>query len=142
MDNKGQNGGKTKAKKNFLDKVTKRKKAPVFVFFLLIILYFLASAFVYKTSRSRDLFTLFGTPTPVSAFTGIFSAIANISLIILVFTFGKIGLITSLSILLLQIPIFFVNLFVSHNMGSLSGLFTGLLSVLAIVIIYLNNTYF
>ncbi|MBP5443678.1 MAG: bifunctional diguanylate cyclase/phosphodiesterase [Treponema sp.] len=140
MDNKGQNGGKTKAKKNFLDKVTKRKKAPVFVFFLLIILYFLAAAFVYKTSRSRDLFTLFGTPTPVSAFTGIFSAIANISLIILVFTFGKIGLITSLSILLLQIPIFFVNLFVSHNMGSLSGLFTGLLSVLAIVIIYLNNS--
>ena len=86
------------------------------------------------------MFTIFGVPTPVTAITGIFSGLANICLILLVFFFGKVGFITSLAILLVQFPIFLFNLSKSHNMGSLSGIFIDLLSILAMTIIYINKS--
>ena len=140
MGNKGRVGDKSKGFKSLLEKINKGRKTPVLLFFLIIILYISAYIIITKTSVSRGMFTIFGVPTPVTAITGIFSGLANICLILLVFFFGKVGFITSLAILLVQFPIFLFNLSKSHNMGSLSGIFIDLLSILAMTIIYINKS--
>ena len=140
MNKRGRVGDKSKGFKSLLEKINKGRKIPVLLFFLIIILYISAYIIITKTSVSRGMFTIFGVPTPVTAITGIFSGLANICLILLVFFFGKVGFITSLAILLVQFPIFLFNLSKSHNMGSLSGIFIDLLSILAMTIIYINKS--
>ena len=140
MGKKGRVSDKSKGFKSLLEKINKGRKTPVLLFFLIIILYISAYIIITKTSVSRGMFTIFGVPTPVTAITGIFSGLANICLILLVFFFGKVGFITSLAILLVQFPIFLFNLSKSHNMGSLSGIFIDLLSILAMTIIYINKS--
>ena len=140
MGKKGRVSDKSKGFKSLLEKINKGRKTPVLLFFLIIILYISAYIIITKTSVSRGMFTIFGVPTPVTAITGIFSGLANICLILLVFFFGKVGFITSLAILLVQFPIFLFNLSKSHNMGNLSGIFIDLLSILAMTIIYINKS--
>ena len=140
MGKKGRVSDKSKGFKSLLEKINKGKKTPVLLFLLIIILYISAYIIITKTSVSRGMFTIFGVPTPVTAITGIFSGLANICLILLVFFFGKVGFITSLAILLVQFPIFLFNLSKSHNMGNLSGIFIDLLSILAMTIIYINKS--
>lgn len=109
----------------------------VFVFLLLI--YFISSFMLIMASRSNDNVVIFGQSIRFTAFTGVFSATANICIIFIVVFFGKIGFITALSFLIIQFPTQIINFVVFHIAASIPGAFSNLSTILAVVIIYLRS---
>ena len=116
-----------------------RKEPGKPIFFLLIILYIIATIIVMSVSRSGGTIALGKSQIPMTAFTGVFSSMANICAIILVVLYGKRGLITSFVLMIPQIPLILINITKGHNSFSIPGIFTGLLTIVALVIIYLNG---
>lgn len=123
-----------------MNNLSTRRSAPRGYFILLIILYFLTAFTLTRVARSSSVITIAGYPTPVYSFAGIFSSLSNIFIIFLVVFYRKVGLITSLVILLLQCPMIIMNIMLQHNFMNISGLFSNLLTIIAIVIIYTYNT--
>ena len=109
----------------------------LFVFLLLI--YFISSLMLIMASRSNDNVVIFGQSIRFTAFTGVFSATANICIIFIVVFFGKIGFITALSLLIIQFPTQIINFVVFHIAASIPGVFSNLSTILAVVIIYLRS---
>ena len=109
-----------------------------FVFF--IFLYVIATFFVQGAVHSQGSVSIFGSRMPLFAFAGVFSALANLSIILLVFIFGKIGFVTALVILLGQFPFIFFHMMGRYSAGSFSGMFINILTIVAISIIYINNS--
>lgn len=125
--------------KKTVSRLSTRKDAPIAGFILLLIIYVVTSVYVIRTARSEDMLFLFGTMMPVRALTGVFSGIANICIIFLVVFYKKVGFYVALAIILFQFPVLLVGMIAEHNMSNISGLFTNLLTVAAIIIIYVNN---
>ena len=124
---------------NTLKKISLNNGTPKILFVAILVLYALTSVFVTRSAYSQNLITVFGHKFPAAAFTGVYSALANICIIFLVVFFGMPGYITSLSILVLQFPILMVNLLLRHNPNSIPGLFTNLFTFVAITLLYINN---
>ncbi len=106
------------------------------IFVLLVLIYLTALVFTSRLGRSQGATNLFGMTVPVTMFTGVLSSFANISIIMMVFLFGKLGFITALSIHIIHLPIIFFNMFVHHSATTIPGVFTGLLTLFAIIIIF------
>jgi len=134
-------GHKAKSKRlaDIAGRLSAGEKAPRFLFFLLIFLYIVANFLTVITGRSNASVVLFGIQAPVSVFTGIFSALGNVSILLLVFMYGKTGYITSLVILIVQAPMIIITIATRHTIGNISGLFINLMTGIAISIIYINN---
>ena len=113
----------------------KRKDLEYFGFFLLLILYIAAAVIMPRVSRSGEMLIIGQYQLPVSAFTGVLSSLANICIICLVVFYGKQGFIISLVALMVQAPVLIVNGVVHHNLVSIPGLFSNLLTIVAIIII-------
>ena len=105
----------------------------------LVILYIVASVFTVVSARSNDVMYFGEAPLPFSAFTGVFSSLANICLIFLVVFYEKVGLIVSFVFLVVQSPLLLLSILKGHRLSSIPGLFTGLFTILTIVIIYRSN---
>ncbi len=132
-----------KGKKGILEKtierLTNRRNTPPVVFVALILMYLILSVVVRVTSGSQSTVMLGGIAVPVNTFTGVFSTVSNLCLILTVVLGGKAGFITSLILLLAAYPML-INAIVSHgNYRSIPGLFVNLLTIVAITVIYLNN---
>ena len=139
MNSKGNNGGKSKGG-NVIKNITPRRIFMTLGFVFFIFLYFIATVFVSRAIHSQGTISIFGSKMPVFAFAGVFSALANLSIILLVFIFGKIGFVTALVILLGQFPFIFFHMMGRYNAGSFSGMFINILTIVAISIIYINNS--
>ncbi len=128
---------------NNTEKILKRisfsRKAPLSMYFVLVVLYVIASVVVSKTAGSHETITVFGSKLNVYAFAGIFSAISNICIMFMVVYFGKLGFITALIGLVLQLPMMLYGIIAKGNISSLPGLFTGLFTISAIIVIHINN---
>ena len=109
-------------------------------FAILLLLYALATFFLTRTSRAQGMIMLFGNPVPIQSFTGVCSSLANFCIIFLVFYYGKLGFFTALVILIINIPKIVIQMMQSHNFTSLPGLFQNVFVIVAISLIYLNNT--
>ena len=140
MNKKIRNGGKSSKGKSLFKKVTPQKLSVTLGFLFFIFLYLIATIFIQMAARSPHMIVLMENRVPLSAFTGVLSSLANLSIILLVYIFGKAGFITSLSILLVQFPGIFFNMIVRHNINALSGTFINILTIVAIAIIYINNS--
>ncbi len=132
-----------KGKKGILEKtierLTNRRNTPPVVFVVLILMYLILSVVVRVTSGSQSTVMLGGIAVPVNTFTGVFSTVSNLCLILTVVLGGKAGFVTSLILLLAAYPML-INAIVSHgNYRSIPGLFVNLLTIVAITVIYLNN---
>lgn len=138
MDRSGHKA-KSKGLADIAGRLSAGEKAPRFLFFLLIFLYIVANFLTVITGRSNASVVLFGIQAPVSVFTGIFSALGNVSILLLVFMYGKTGYITSLVILIVQAPMIIITIATRHTIGNISGLFINLMTGIAISIIYINN---
>ena len=109
-------------------------KAPKSGFVLLLIIYAIAAFFTVATAKSQGSFSLFDMTLPFDALTGVFSAISNMCLILMVVFYYKLGYITSLIIICMQIPMLLVNLFKLHLPTGFAGIFMYIFTVVAISI--------
>ena len=117
----------------------KTKRKNIITFLVLLGIYIAATIFVRSTSGSQQLVKLFGTQIPASAFTGVLSALANMSTILMVVYLGKAGFYVALVMIVSQLPGLAMGIIKSHNMMILPGVFNTLLVLVAIIIIYRRN---
>lgn len=122
-----------------LSSISLSKKAPLSVYFVLLALYIAASVIVSATAGNRGDISVFGAQMNVYAFAGIFSALANICIFFIVVYFGRLGFFTALILLLIQFPMMLYGIIARHNVSSLPGLFTSIFTVIAVIVIYINN---
>ena len=121
-----------------LDNIIGRKPSKI-GFFVILILYFTAYILLRTVSSRHGAISFAGQNIALSAFSGVFSSISNICIIILVVFYKKIGYITSLTLILLQFPIIVVAFFTQHNLNGIAGMFTNSLTMIAITIIYVKS---
>ena len=108
-------------------------------FVLLVVLYLFATCIVSVTAASGQAVNLFGNHIPVYTFAGVFTSVANICVLLLTMYFGKKGFVTSLTFLLVQIPIILANIIINNVITSVPGIFSNVLTVIAICIIFFSN---
>ncbi|MBO7356161.1 MAG: GGDEF-domain containing protein, partial [Lachnospiraceae bacterium] len=82
---------------------------------------------------------IFGTNSPITTFSGVFSSLGNIIMILLVCLFGKLGFFTALILLAFQYPLIIYNFVTRNSITSIPGLFSNTFSIIAIVLIYGYN---
>ena len=116
-----------------------RRKAPKGMFVLLLGLYLVSSMITSSIARAGGAVSVFGFEFSALSFAGVFSSLGNICVILLTVYFGKLGFITSLIVLVLQLPSMTLGIIFSHNTTGLPGMFGVFLAVLAVHIIYFNN---
>ena len=117
-----------------------KKEAPKSGYVLLVLLYAIAMCGTIFTSRNGGrVLHLFDSDIPFSAFAGVFSSFANICIISLVVLYRKAGFISSLFLLVSQFPMLVVNIFIRHNINSFPGFFMNLLTIVAVVVIYVSH---
>ena len=118
-----------------MNKADRRRLLTYAGFAVLVALYIAAAVFMPIVSRSQAVIAIGDSRLPVSALTGVLSSLANICLICLTVFHGKMGLITALVLLLSQLPILVRNMIVNHNLVSIPGTFSMLLTLVAIIVI-------
>lgn len=118
-------------------KMSKIKKITIYVVF--ISLYMLASFITSRLAGSREMLQVRGAQIPVSAFAGVFSPMSNIVLICLAVYFKKPGFFTALGLLLFQYPLIIHGIVARHNMTSIPGLFSNMLTLIAVILIFQRN---
>ena len=121
-----------------LERLTQRRKAPVYVFVLLLLLYFASAIIVRLTAGSQDVVMLGGNPLYIYTFAGVFSSVSNLCVVLMVIFCGKLGYIVSVIVLLGQFPMMLVGI-LHGNLSSLPGLFAYALTLIVVVVIYLTN---
>lgn len=125
---------------NFSNKDFADRKDPHKIFFLFFLgLYVLTMILLGKSSHSTGVKIIFGAPIPAQLITGVYSSIANLSLICIVALYGKVGFFTSLILLICDFPSLLHSIFVRHVYTSLPGIFTIIFTIIAIIILYINN---
>lgn len=121
-----------------LDNIIGRKPSKI-GFFVILALYFTAYILLRIVSSRHGFINFAGQKISTSAFTGVFSSISNICIIILVVFYRKAGYITSLTLILLQFPIIIMAFFTQNNLNGIAGMFTNSLTMVAITIIYVKS---
>ena len=105
-----------------LDRLYARKgESSAWRFVLLVALYLFATGIVSVTAASGTAVNLFGNQIPLYTFAGVFTALANICVLILSMYFGKKGFVTSLTFLIVQIPIILFKIIMSNAITSIPG---------------------
>ena len=104
-------------------------------FAVLLILYTVAAMFTPRVSQSQEMLIIGQARLPVSALTGVLSAVANICLICLVVFYGKTGFIVTMCILAVQLPLLIRNVVSQQSLASIPGIFTSLLTIVAVILI-------
>ena len=107
-------------------------------FVALLLLYIAAYVFTARSSRAQGVLMLFGHPTPIASFTGVFSALGNFCIIFLVVFYGKPGFFTAIGLLLVQVTLLLLQIFKEHNMAAAPGMFSALFTILVTFLFYNN----
>ena len=122
-----------------LSRLSSRKNAPISVYIILLLLYIIAAFIIRAMATSNSVVNIFGASIPFYSFAGIFSALSEICVIFMTFYFQKKGYYTALGLLIIQLPLVLSGIIFHHNIASLPGVFSNLLAIIAITIIYFNN---
>ena len=115
-----------------------RKEAPKSGFFLLLVMYIVATAMTIIASRSHGSINMLDNTINYASFAGVFSSLSNMSVICLAVFYRKPGFILSLILLVFQFPMMVINIFIRHITTNLPGLFMNFVTIVAVVIIYLS----
>lgn len=125
--------------KKTIESVSDNTKAPIVGFVALFLLYIVASVVVVSCAGSNRLISIGEQKIPVNAFAGVLAAVSNICIIFIVVYYRKFGFYTALTVLLLQLPLIIISIVVKHTTSMIPGIFTNFLTIIAIVILFLNN---
>ena len=112
---------------------------PQFVFIILLLIYFGSNVAINLISRSEGTIPFMGGRISLSAFTGVFSSIGNICIIFMVVFFGKLGFITSIALTCIQFPLVIIQFFSAHNAMAMPAVFSGILTIITVILIYKRN---
>ena len=115
------------------------RKGTIIGIAFLLLFFVVVSVFVRRASQSDAMLMIYGFPTPIRAFAGTLSSIANLSLILMVVFYGKPGFIAAIALLFIQFPGVIAGILVQHNYTNISGVFTNIFAIIVIILIYLNN---
>ena len=119
-----------------MDRKPERRGIPKILYVLLLVIYSGATLYTILATRSQETVVILGETVKVSSFTGVFSSLANICLILIVVFFGKLGFVTALILSVIQFPGIFISIVVNHNMFAIPGFFANVVTIVAILIIY------
>ena len=122
-----------------LNRVSVNKEVPKSVFVLLLLLYLIANHFTRSFSQSQEILFINGKALPLTMLAGVTASLGNICIILIVILFGKLGFITTLILMVAQFPRLMMSIIVGQNYVAVQGIFTGLLTIVASVIIFLNH---
>ena len=113
----------------------KQKSQGYIGFAVLLFLYIAAAVATPVVSRSGSMLVIGQSQIPVAAFTGVVSSLANICMICLAVFYKKPGFVIAMAALLLQVPVWARNVIFNRNLAGIPGIFTGLLALVAIILI-------
>ncbi len=116
-----------------------RKTSSKVTFVVLILLYIGFSVYMPFVGSSQKVFDVFGKKMPFSSCTGVLSSLLSISLIFMVVFYGKLGYWTALTLSLLQFPQQIVNIVRAPVLAGLPGIFSNILIIITITVIYRNQ---
>ena len=122
-----------------LNDILKHKGPPKIFFVVFLLIYAVTMILLGKASHTNGSITIFGAPIPYVLITGVYSSIANLSLICLVALYGKPGFYISLILLLCDFPSLLSAIFIRHLYTSIPGIFTILFTIIAIIVLYIND---
>ena len=108
-------------------------------FFVLILLYIGLAIYIPHVGSSQKVFTGFGKKMPFSSCTGVISSLMSVTLIFMLVFYGKIGYWTALTLSICQFPQQIVGIIRAPVLTGLPGIFSNLLIILTITVIYRNQ---
>ncbi len=118
-----------------LEDISMHKDAPIWVFVLLLLLYFVATFFVSAFAGSNEIMLFGNHPIHTYVFVGMVSSAANLLIILMVTLCGRLGFFASVAALLVQIPMILVGIFHKGNYTSLPGIVGNIMTIVAIITI-------
>lgn len=130
---------KQKYTERVINRLSEQHKKPTIFFIVIVLLYITSTVLTSAAAAHSVSFNLFGVAIPVYTFAGALSAISEICIIFMTFYFGKMGYFTAIALQLIQFQSIIFGIVRRHNITSIPGLFSSLLTIIAITIIYLNN---
>ena len=120
-------------------KENKLKRSSLILYILLVVIYLAASLGTPLAASSQRVVMIGKKIFPIAVLPGVLSSSANICIICLVVFFDRLGFVTSLILLVVQSPIFVSSVIVQPTLSSLPGMFSNLLTIMAIVLIHKRN---
>lgn len=130
---------KQKYTERVINRLSEQHKKPTIFFIVIVLLYITSTVLTSAAAANSVSFNLFGVAIPVYTFAGALSAISEICIIFMTFYFGKMGYFTAIALQLIQFQSIVIGIVRKHNITSIPGLFSSVLTIIAITIIYLNN---
>ncbi len=124
-----------------LNDILKRKGPHKIYFAILLLIYAVTMVLLGKASHTNGVLMIFGAPIPYQLITGVYSSIANLSLICLVALYGKPGFYVSLILLICDLPSLLSAILVRHVYTSIPGIFTIIFTIIAIIVLFINNVF-
>ncbi len=123
---------------NTIESLSKRHNTPIFMFYVLLALYFLATFLVSSSAGADGALNIGNLSLPTYTLAGVFSALANICLMLLAILYDRVGFFTSFVVLVVQIPVILMGV-ARGNITSIPGIFSNILALVAIGVIHLKN---
>ena len=133
------NNNRKGAPERIIEQIMPKQRAPVSLFFFLLLLYVIANTLTMIAGSRTDMITLLGVTLPINAFAGVFSSLANICVILLAVFCGKLGFWVTVLLLGAQVPVSITRVFMEGNVRSLPGIFSNLLTIIAVTAIFFKN---
>ena len=121
------------------DRLYSAAKAPWYGYIAFLFIYILASILITIVSRSDGTMLINGNRIPLSAFAGVFSSLSNICIIVLVISYGTLGFVTSLVMLLLQFPVILTSILKHNIVGNIPGILSDTFSIIVSIAIFVNK---
>ncbi len=122
-----------------MDMLTSGGKPPLWLYFLLMFLYLACTVVISLSAGSDMVLDIMGDPVSVYTLAGVFSALSNIFIIFMVVYFRKLGFISALVTLAIQLGTVLMGVLVKGNLTSLPGAFGDIFTMISVYIIYSNN---
>jgi len=130
---------KQKYTERVINRLSEQHKKPMIFFVIIVFLYMTSTILTSVTASQSVTINLFGLTIPVYTFAGVLSAISEICIIFMAFYYGKLGYFTAIVLQIIQFQSIIIGIVYKHNMTSIPGLFSSLLTIIAVTIIYFNN---
>ena len=124
---------------NTLNSISMRRKTPLTGFVFLLVLYIISTFLLSKLGTVKGGITIGQYTIPYTMFSGAFSSVINLCVIVMVVFYKKLGYVTAMILQIGQLPILFYNMFVLHSFTTIAGLFTNIFTIIIISLLQANN---
>ena len=119
--------------------ISENEKISIPGYVIFLVLYIAATVVVELCAGYRGNIVISGRSIPAVAFTGVFSALANVFIIFMVVFCRKLGFYTAITALLVQIFLIIIGIVKTQELISLPGLFTDIFTMIAIILLHKKN---